>query len=136
MRFNPATILLAAMAGTALAGQSHIEARVPRTSDPLSFLSGLSYAPITDLLNQALGPSLRKIEDALNFTLTQKLTESIQGGAPLSVVVAIVEAVGELLGGADISVVDQNLFTNSNGYFDSLDSALGVINIGDAVKGI
>ncbi|KAK7421117.1 hypothetical protein QQZ08_010121 [Neonectria magnoliae] len=124
------------MAGTAIAGHSHIDTRVPQTNDPLSFLSNLSYAPITDLLNQVLGPSLRKIEDSLNFTLGQKLTESLQGGAPLSVLVAVVEAVGELLGGADIGVVDKNLATNSNGYFDSLDSALGVANIGDAAKGI
>ncbi|KPM42354.1 hypothetical protein AK830_g4185 [Neonectria ditissima] len=134
MRFNPATILLAVMAGTAIAGHSHIDVRVPQINDPLSFLSTLSYAPITDLLNQALGPSLRKIEDSLNFTLGQKLTESLEGGAPLSVLVAVVEAVGELLGGADIGAVDKNLATNSNGYYKSLESALGVANIGDATK--
>ncbi|RSL49004.1 hypothetical protein BHE90_004956 [Fusarium euwallaceae] len=136
MRFNPSTLVLAVLASTVIAGHSHIEARVPQVNDPLSFLSGLSYAPITDLLNQVLGPPLRKIEDALNFTLTQKLTESLQGGAPLSVLVAVVEAVGELLNGAEIGAVDRNLAVNSNGYFDSLDSALGVVNIGEVVKGI
>ncbi|KAF4967999.1 hypothetical protein FSARC_4560 [Fusarium sarcochroum] len=136
MRFNPATIILAALAGTAIAGHSHIEARVPQTDDPLSFLSGLSYAPVVDLLNTVLGPSLGKIEDALNFTLTQKLTDAITGGAPLSVAVAVVEAVGELLNGADIGAVDKNLAGNSNGYFGSLDEALGVINIGEVAKNL
>ncbi|KAF4458848.1 hypothetical protein FALBO_14410 [Fusarium albosuccineum] len=138
MRFNPAAIILAALAGTALAGHSHVQARDPQLDNPLDFLlSNLSYAPITDLLNQTLGPALGKIEDALNFTLTQKLTEAIQGGAPLSVAVAVVEALGELLnGGSDIGVVNKNLATNSNGYFDSLDSALGVVNIGDVAKNI
>jgi hypothetical protein len=50
--------------------------------------------------------------------------------------VAVVEAVGELLNGADIGAVDKNLAVNSNGYFDSLDSALGVVNIGQVAKGI
>ncbi|KAJ4247142.1 hypothetical protein NW762_013281 [Fusarium torreyae] len=140
MRFNPATIILAALAGTAIAGHSHfflgldIGARVPQTSDPLSFLSDVSYAPVVDVLNTVLGPPLRKIEDALNFTLTQKLGDAITGGAPLSVAVAVVEAVGELLNGADIGAVDKNLAKNSNGYFGSLDEALGVVNIGEVAK--
>ncbi|KAH6896018.1 hypothetical protein B0T10DRAFT_558181 [Thelonectria olida] len=135
MRFHLATILLAALAGTAIAGHSHIENRVAQ-NDPLAFLSKISYAPVEDLLNQVLGAPLGKLEDALNFTLAQKLSGIVYGNAPLSVVVAVVEAVGELLGGQDIGLVDQNLSTNSNGYFNTLDGALGTTNIGEVAKNL
>lgn len=49
---------------------------------------------------------------------------------------AVVEAVGELLGGEDIGLVDQNLSTNSDGYFETLDSALGTTNIGEVAQAL
>ncbi|KAH6994626.1 hypothetical protein EDB82DRAFT_525703 [Fusarium venenatum] len=43
-------------------------------------------------------------------------------------------AVGELFGSAGIGAADKKLANNNNGYFDSLDDALGVVNIGEVAK--
>ncbi|KAJ3544512.1 hypothetical protein NM208_g3005 [Fusarium decemcellulare] len=135
MRFNLATICMTALAGTALARSTGIDGRADK-GNSLSFFSGLGSAPTSDLLGQALGPRLGQVQSGLSFNLADKLRDRLDDGVPLSVLVAIVEALGELLGGADIDLVNRHLGTNSNGWYGSLDDALGVVNIADFTRNL
>lgn len=77
-----------------------------------------------------------QLEATLNFTLTDKLSGLLDTGVPLADVVGVVEALGELLNGVNITSVDENLSLNTGGYYTSLAAALDISNIADVVASL
>ncbi|KAH8168762.1 hypothetical protein LIA77_10888 [Sarocladium implicatum] len=135
MRFSLFTIAVAAVSGVA-ASPIDIQSRslITEVGKLVSGLEdGLGVTELTAQLDDLLGNSLTKLEDALGVTFAEYLLGLSKEGAPPGTIQAIGEAVAMLEEGLGVTAVNEFLDKATGGAISSLEEALGVTDIEKAL---
>ncbi|CAM1509721.1 Fc.00g000560.m01.CDS01 [Cosmosporella sp. VM-42] len=95
--------------------------------------NGIGVTEIENQLDALLGNSLTKLEGALGVTFAEKLLGLVKEGAPPGAIQAIGEGVAMVLEGASITEVNQFIDNATGVAISSLEGALGVTDIEEAL---